>query len=264
MELNSYYLFIRRIKSKGLFSYSKKQRKISSGYLQQRWVSSGWKITDEGFFIRGLGELTNNGYVIVASQYRGNAGSEGIEEFGGKDVNDVLNLIPLASNIAQADTSRIGMFGWSRGEMMTYIALSKTKNIRAAVVLSGLPDLIKLLETRKDFDISVYAPLIPDYTKDKTRLLQERSATFFADKINKTTAILILQGTADWRVLTNLVLELVTRFYEVKQPFKFILYEGGKHALIEHRKDYVNQMINWFNIYLRDKTPVPSLTAHGE
>src|SRR5215204_1094287 len=68
--------------------------------------------------IRFFGETSSWGYVVVGSQYRGNMGSEGKEEFGGSDVNDVLNLIPLLSNIRQADTSRIGMFGWSRGGMM--------------------------------------------------------------------------------------------------------------------------------------------------
>ena len=34
-------------------------------------------------------------YVVVGSHYRGNKGSEGKEEFGGSDVNDVINLIPF-------------------------------------------------------------------------------------------------------------------------------------------------------------------------
>jgi len=91
-----------------------------------------------------------SGYVIVASQYRGNGGGEGKEEFGGKDVNDVLNLIPLLSNMPQADTARIGMFGWSRGSMMTYLALTKTTTIKAAVVGSGLTDLITSLKERPE------------------------------------------------------------------------------------------------------------------
>jgi dipeptidyl aminopeptidase/acylaminoacyl peptidase len=41
-----------------------------------------------------LGRMSTWGYVVIASQYRGNDGGEGQEEFGGKDVNDVLNLIP--------------------------------------------------------------------------------------------------------------------------------------------------------------------------
>jgi len=39
-----------------------------------------------------LGKLAKEGYVVIASQYRGNGGSEGQEEFGGKDVNDLFIL----------------------------------------------------------------------------------------------------------------------------------------------------------------------------
>ena len=39
-----------------------------------------------------LSYLSSNNYVVLASQYRGNDGGQGREEFGGKDVDDVLNL----------------------------------------------------------------------------------------------------------------------------------------------------------------------------
>jgi dipeptidyl aminopeptidase/acylaminoacyl peptidase len=211
-----------------------------------------------------LGELAKAGYVIVASQYRGNGGGEGKEEFGGADVNDVLNLIPLLSSVPQADTARIGMFGWSRGGMMTYIALTKTARIKAAVVGSGVADLIETTKERPVFDSVVYPKLIPNYASNKEGSLKERSAFYLAEKINKTTPILILQGTADWRVNSRQVIDLTKKFYEVKQPFRFILYEGGEHSLAEHRADYLTQMINWFNTYLRDGKRWPSLEPHGD
>lgn len=219
------------------------------------------KITDESF-VRSLAVLSNSGYIIAASQYRGNDGGEGKEEFGGKDVNDVLNLIPLLSSFSQADTSRIGMFGWSRGGMMTYLALARTTKIKAAVVGSGVTDLLKTLETRPTFD-SLWQTIIPGYSGNKNELLKQRSAVYFARNINKTTPVLIFQGTADWRVPTNQVLDFVNKLYECKHPFRFILYEGGQHSLIEHRENYYDQMINWFNTYLRDKKSWPLLDVHG-
>jgi dipeptidyl aminopeptidase/acylaminoacyl peptidase len=218
---------------------------------------------NDNSFLRLLGKLAGAGYVIAASQYRGNAGGEGQEEFGGKDVNDVLNLIPLFANVTQADTSRIGMFGWSRGGMMTYMALTKTKRIKAAVIGSGLADLPMAIESRPEFD-SLWAKIIPGFTTNKEQALHERSATYFADKMNKSTPILILQGTADWRVPTNQVLDLVNKLYQLKHPFRFILYEGGQHSLVEHRTDYYLQMENWFNTYLRDGKPWPGLEPHGD
>ena len=37
------------------------------------------------------------GFVVLASNYRGGGGSEGVDEWGGRDVDDVMNLIPLAA-----------------------------------------------------------------------------------------------------------------------------------------------------------------------
>lgn len=64
--------------------------------------------------------LSSRGYVVVASQYRGNDGSEGREEFGGSDVNDVLNLIPMLESLPFVDSGGIVMLGYSRGGMMTW------------------------------------------------------------------------------------------------------------------------------------------------
>ena len=42
---------------------------------------------------------------------------------------------------------------------------------------------------------------MPNYAKDKEKLLRERSAVFNADKLSKNTPILLLHGSADWRVV---------------------------------------------------------------
>lgn len=248
-------------KVKGYLAVPKKEGRYPCVIFNRGGNRDFAPVTDASF-LRLIGKLAASGYVIAASQYRGSVGGEGMEEFGGKDVNDVLNLFPLFNQLRQADTSRIGMFGWSRGGMMTYLTLTRTNRIKAAVVGSGLADLFKAIESRPEFD-TLWARIIPNFTTHKQEELKQRSATYFADKINKNTPILILQGTADWRVPTNQVLDLVNIFYRNKQPFRFILYEGGQHSLSEHKVDYDRQIENWFNTYLRDGKPWPSLEPHG-
>src|ERR671932_52142 len=65
------------------------------------------------------------GFVVLASQYRGYDGGEGKDEVGGADLDDVLNLIPLARALGYADTSRVFMFGFSRGALMTLQAIRR-------------------------------------------------------------------------------------------------------------------------------------------
>ncbi|HKL02446.1 MAG TPA: hypothetical protein VJ911_02175, partial [Cryomorphaceae bacterium] len=43
--------------------------------------------------VNELAPLAAQGYVVVATNYRGNSRGEGVEEFGGSDLNDVSNLI---------------------------------------------------------------------------------------------------------------------------------------------------------------------------
>src|SRR2546427_1937241 len=66
-----------------------------------------------------------DGFVVIASQYRGNDGGEGKEEFGGADVHDVLNLIPLAESLGTVDMRNVFLLGWSRGGMQTALALKQ-------------------------------------------------------------------------------------------------------------------------------------------
>lgn len=108
-----------------------------------------------------LSGLVEHGYVVVASQYRGVDGGDGQEEFGGADVDDVLNLLPLLGRQRDVDTTRIGMMGWSRGGMMTYLALARTDRIVAAAVGAGLADLVESAKARPDLAQEVYAELMP-------------------------------------------------------------------------------------------------------
>lgn len=212
--------------------------------------------------VRRLGEIASWGYVVVASQYRGNGGGEGKEEFGGSDVNDILNLIPLLSHVDEADTSRIGMYGWSRGGMMTYLALTKTTQMKAAVIGSGMADAVASNKKRPEMD-SVYAELIPGYFQNRDSVLETRSAIYWADKICMTTPLLLLTGSADWRVSPEEQLEMVKKLYELKHPVRFEFFEGGQHSLFEHRDEVNHVARNFLDTYVRDKKAFPSLEPHG-
>jgi len=204
------------------------------------------------------------GYVVIASQYRGGPGSEGKDEFGGSDINDVLNLLPALSQLPIADTSRIGIHGWSRGGMMTYLAMKKSNRFKAAVVGAGAANLYNGITMRKDsFELYVYAACIPNYYKNKDAELQKRSAVFWADSLSKATPLLMMHGSADWRVSPDESLELLAKLYKAKQPLKFIFYPGGGHGLREYTVETDAEMKKWFDDYLRDGKAMPNMEKHG-
>jgi dipeptidyl aminopeptidase/acylaminoacyl peptidase len=208
------------------------------------------------------GQLAKEGYVVIASQYRGNDGSEGKEEFGGSDVNDVINLINVLPEIKEADTSRIGMYGWSRGGMMTYLALTRTNKIKAAVIGGGLSDLNATLIERPGME-KEYNELIPNYTTNKKEELDKRSAINWVDKFPKNVPILLLHGTSDWRVKPEQTLKMALEFEKYRIPYRLIMFEGGDHGITEYKDEVNSQVVGWFNRFLKNNESLPDMNYHG-
>lgn len=210
-----------------------------------------------------LGKIANEGYVVIASQYRGNVGGQGQEEFGGAEVNDIAILPEVLKEIHKADTSNIGMYGWSRGGMMTYIALTQMNNIRAAAVGGAVSDSYEVISDRPDMETGVYAQLIPYYEANKEAELDARSAVKWAHKFSKDVPILMLHGNADWRVKPEQSLRMAMEFEKVRIPYRLVMFEGGDHGLSEHQEEKFEQVISWFDRFLKDNEPVPEMEYHG-
>jgi dipeptidyl aminopeptidase/acylaminoacyl peptidase len=209
-----------------------------------------------------LGRIARHGYVVAASQYRGAGGSQGLDEFGGADVNDVLNLIGVLESVPEADASRIGMYGWSRGGMMTYIALTRTDRIAAAIVAAAEVDLLDGLGRRPEME-RVYEEVIPEYSRDGQAHLVARSAVHWPERLHKRTPVLLLHGSADWRVHPTQALKMGMALYGAKHPYRLVLFEGGDHALTEHRDEVDRLTRDWLDRFVRDRRAWPSLEPHG-
>jgi len=203
---------------------------------------------EEAWFL--LSEIVNWGYIVVASQYRGCCGGEGKDEFGGKDVNDILSLIPLLEMFPKADVNRIGIMGLSRGGMMTYLALSKTSHFKAAAVIGGITNLVKWEMARPDI-LSVFKDLIGGSSETALVKLEERSAVFWPNKLTKNTPILIIHGTADEKVPPDQALDMAEALLRVSHPFRLIMLEKGDHNLSDFWPEWLNIVHNWFDKYLK-------------
>jgi len=194
---------------------------------------------------RILGEMASWGYVVITTQLRGNDGSDGKEDFGGEDLADVLNLIPLLGRVESADTTRIGMYGRSSGGMKTYLALARTDRIKAAVIIGASADLKHIQEVRPALD-SLYATVIPGYRQHRERLLEERSMAYWPEKLNKKTPILLMHGAGDWRVPAEESFVAAQALYKSGHPFRFVFFEEDDHAISANR-DEVNRLTRmWF------------------
>ncbi|MFZ1321370.1 MAG: prolyl oligopeptidase family serine peptidase [Ignavibacteria bacterium] len=198
------------------------------------------------FIAKGMfGEIVSWGYTVLASQYRDE------DEFGGKDINDILNLMKLADEIPECDNTKIGMEGWSRGGMMTYKVLTLTDKIKCSVIVSGLADIIRS-EKDKDGIAKAYNKLFG--SKNETEFekrKKERSAVHFYKKINKETEILLIHGTGDDKVSHQDSLDMYELFKKNGNKCQLEIIKDGDHYLTKHRKELVQLRKNWFNKFLK-------------
>lgn len=205
------------------------------------------KFTARGMF----GQIASWGYCVFASQYRGNDGGEGHDDFGGDDVNDVLNLIPLADEIPQANKDVWGIEGWSRGGMMTYLTLTRTNIFKAAVVIGGIANL-RCNSDESKFMRRLYEQTMGKYGEDEfKKRCESRSIVNFPEKLSKDTPLLIIHGNADERVLPHDSLDLSYKLLDLKIPNRLVMLEGGDHFLKSHRKEVDEMRRNWFERFLK-------------
>lgn len=185
-------------------------------------------------------KLAEQGYVIIGTNYREE------EEFGGEDVNDVLYLTETIKELKKADTSRIGMFGWSRGGMMTYLALQKSDKIKTAIVGNGPSDLFAIAEYRPFLEEKVFAKLIPNYWENKETELKNRSVIYWASELNKKSSLLILCGTKDRSCPQDQSDKIAHLLKELSYDYQLKKYETD-HIFSDKRDELNIEVINWFN-----------------
>jgi dipeptidyl aminopeptidase/acylaminoacyl peptidase len=208
--------------------------------------------------------FVETGYVAAASQYRGNAGSGGNEQFGWGEINDVLNLVPLLQALPNVDPARIGMMGGSRGGMVTYMALKTesmrgTHHIRAAVTVGGIADLFMWAKERPDIVEAIYLPLIGASPDDDFDAFEMRSATYWPELIN--TPLLLLHGEADDQVPVEQSQKLYRLLRRAGKTVKLITYPGDDHPLTGQLGGYP-EALRWFDRYFGDPGVDRSYDSH--
>ncbi len=227
--------------------------------IWNRGGSRGFGAIKIGNCYTNIANLARQGYIIFASQYSGGPGSEGIDDWGGRNIEDVLVLRKIIKQWPNADYNSIGMMGWSRGGMMTYRALSLVKWIKAAVIIAGPTDEVSAPKFRKgwrEHQISLYG---------KSRKEQiKRSAFYWPEKIYKKTPILITHGSSDWRVNVQDSIRMAGKLQEYKVPIRLVIFEGADHGLTEFRKEADEQIFNWLGRFLKNKEKLPNLKLNGK
>lgn len=201
----------------------------------------------------GLGELAllaKAGYVVIASQYRGNGGGEGKEEYMGKDLNDVLNLFGVLEQIPEADHQNVGIFGWSRGGATTFRILLKHQKFKAAAVGGPAIDYVRTINEDSAF-YKYWGEFIPNFHDNPDSVMRVRSALYWTEKLPKNIPLLIQHGTKDSKVLASEILNFALKLDKQQINYRLVLYDGADHGISQYRSQVYQQLIHWFNRLLK-------------
>lgn len=193
-----------------------------------------------------LGEIASWGYIVIASQYRK------ADEFGGAEVNDVVNVLKAGMELEEFDGENAGVEGWSRGGMITYLLLTRVKFLKCAISVAGLANLRRNFELNAKLKNKFYSKF-SKYSPDMiAREMDSRSAVNFYESMNVTTPLLMIHGTGDDKVTHKDSADLYRLLKPVYQAdIEIKLLENGDHFLRSHRKEVSALRRNWFGKYLK-------------
>lgn len=182
--------------------------------------------------------------VVVATQYRGSLGSEGKDEIGGADVNDVIYLARWAESTGFIEATQKYLIGWSRGGTMTYLTLKQHPGqFRAAAVIAGYTDFFAQEKQRKNMK-KIFRETMPNYQTNRVQLLRERSVTYWPEKI--VDPILVIHGTKDSRIPYRESEKIVAQLKKMGRKSQLSLFRGNDHSLNKNYSEALKHIKQWF------------------
>ena len=194
--------------------------------------------------------LAAEGFVILAPMLRQSDGSEGRDELGGADVDDLMNVLPLARSLAYADVNNVFMYGESRGGMMTYQAVKRGFPLNAAAVFGAFTDARELVDSHpKQYSPAVLKQIWPDYEEHGEEIFKNRSAIFWAERLN--VPLLIMHGGADWSVNPEQSLNLAQRLQKLGKLYELVVYAEDNHILSKNQEDRDRRAVGWFKRHMK-------------
>jgi dienelactone hydrolase len=186
--------------------------------------------------------IASAGFVVIASQYRGIDGSEGKDEVGGADLDDVLNLFPLARSLGYVAMDRIFMWGLSRGGLMTLQAIRSGAPIKAAVVVGAPTNTVARLHAPGGDQF--FKTIWPNFETRKEEHAINRSPVLWADKIG--VPLLIIHGGDDQALPPQAAWDLALKMKEFGNLYELVVYARDDHPVNNNAEDRLRRTIDWF------------------
>ena len=193
---------------------------------------------------RGYGVLlVDNG----SSNFFGKVGAERAHRrFGAGNAAAQKAAVEFLDSLEWADTSRIGLWGWSGGGSNTlYAILDSPGTWRAAVAGAPVTDW-------RLYD-SIWTERYLDHPSDNAKGYDESSPVTYA--ANLDDALLLVHGTADDNVHPQNTLAMAAKLVEAGKPFELAIHPRQKHSFrSKDSRHFYERMTGFFDQELAPET----------
>jgi dipeptidyl aminopeptidase/acylaminoacyl peptidase len=220
------------------------------------YVHGGPTSQTVNLFNRSIQYLANQGYFVIAPNYRGSTGYgkefEDANRFdmGGGDLQDVVAAADWLAKTGYVDAKKIAVLGGSYGGYLSMMAVTKTPEHWAAAVpivpfVNWFTEIQNEDPALREYDMATMG----DPMKDKARL-QERSPINFVDQIK--APVLLLAGGNDPRCPRTEAEQVASAIKKRGGVVELNVYENEGHgfAKIENQIDAYTRIADFLKKYV--------------
>ncbi|MGZ4889125.1 MAG: alpha/beta fold hydrolase [Candidatus Angelobacter sp.] len=219
------------------------------------FVHGGPAVQYQNFFVRSVQYLVNQGYFVIAPNYRGSSGYgkefENANRFdmGGGDLDDVISAADWIAKTGYVDTKKIAVLGGSYGGYLSMMAVTKAPDRWAAgVPFFPFVNWFTEMENTDPYGREYAITNMGDPTKDAARL-EERSPIYFVDQIK--APLLLLAGGNDPRCPKTEAEQVVQAIKKRGGVVELKVYDNEGHgfARIENQIDAFTRIAEFLKKY---------------
>jgi dipeptidyl aminopeptidase/acylaminoacyl peptidase len=209
-------------------------------------------------FNRFIQHMVNQGYMIIAPNYRGSTGygkdfqHANLFDMGGGDLQDVLAAAEFIKQSGFLDPKKIVLMGGSYGGYLTMMGVTKAPDVWAAgVPIVPFVNYFTEIEHEdpilREMDMATMGD--PEKDKDKDRL-RDRSPIFFIDQVK--APLLLLAGGHDPRCPKEETLQVVEAVKKRGGVAEYKIYEDEGHGFsrLENQIDAYKRAANFIKSHV--------------
>ncbi len=201
--------------------------------LRNSWNYSAWHqfLAQKGVLVLQVNvrSASGLGQVTTATCYK---------QFGVQELKDIEDAIAWVGKNPWADTSRVGIYGWSYGGFMTAFALTHSKAFRLGVAGAGV------------YDWQLYDTI---YTERYMDTPQANAAGYSASSVLEAAKdlsghLVLLHGTMDDNVHFQNTVRFVYELQKADKEFDLMIYPKSRHGVRMEEQTWHMRKLIWKQI----------------